>query len=196
MSTRAILPLATLLTLTTAGSGPLAAQAIALRDGPTPRPPTLAATYHLTLTSEWPGTGATEGCDNGGEEVVEGTLTRNSPGRYQGTFRRRTTLRFCGAHGASEVACTMTLNGSGRVAAVGDVVTDERSTSGRALRLRWTPEADHTAETEGACAPRFKDKVRAMYLSVRHGVEFPLPEAGAAPRTERLEGYAWTVAIE
>jgi len=35
-----------------------------------------------------------------------------------------------------------------------------------------------------------------MYLSVRHGVEFSLPAAGAAPRSERPEGYAWIVAVE
>jgi hypothetical protein len=195
MSTRSTLSLATALTLGTLGR-PLHAQAIALRDAPAARPPALAAAYHLTLTSDWPGTGDTEGCGNGGEEVVEGTLTRTGSDRYEGRFRRRTMLRFCGSHGASDAECTMTLSGSGMVTAVGNVVADGGSDSGRALRLVWTPEPGHSARTEGACAAGFKDKVKAMYLDVRHGVEFPLPPAGAAPRTERLEGYAWTVTIE
>jgi len=132
-----------------------------------------------------------------GEEVVEGTLTRRGPDRYEGTFRRHTILRFCGSHGtSSEAQCTMTLQGAGAVAAVGDVLADDQSESGRALRLTWTPEPGHSAGTEGACAPAFKDKVKALYLTVTHGVEFDLPAAGAAPRTERPEGYAWTVAIE
>jgi len=76
------------------------------------------------------------------------------------------------------------------------VLADNQSESGRGLRLTWTPEPGHSAETKGACAPGFKDKVKALYLTVSHGVEFDLPAAGAAPRTERPEGYAWTVAIE
>jgi hypothetical protein len=195
MSTRNILPLAGALTITTL-VGTLGAQAVALRDEPPARPPALAAIYHLTLTSDWPDNGATEGCGNGGEEVVKGTLSRRGPDRYEGTFRRRTILRFCGSHGRSEAECTMTLQGAGSVAAVGDVVADNQSESGRALRLIWTPEPGHTAETEGACTPGFMSKVKALYLSVRHGVELALPPAGAAPRTERPEGYAWTVTIE
>ena len=196
MSTRGILPLAGALIVTTL-VGTLGAQAVALSDERLPRPPALAATYHLTLTSNWPSNGDTEGCGNGGEEVVEGTLTRRGPDRYEGTFRRHTILRFCGSHGtSSEAQCTMTLQGAGAVAAVGDVLADDQSESGRALRLTWTPEPGHSAGTEGACAPAFKDKVKALYLTVSHGVEFDLPAAGAAPRTERPEGYAWTVAIE
>lgn len=195
MSTRGILPLAGALTVTTL-VGTLGAQAVALRDEPSARPPALAATYHLTLTSDWPDNGDTEGCGNGGQEVVEGTLTRRWPDRYEGTFRRRTILRFCGSHGTSEAECTMTLQGAGSVAAVGDVVADNQSESGRALRLIWTPKPGHTAKTEGACTSGFMSKVKALYLSVRHGVEFALPPAGAAPRAERPEGYAWTVTIE
>ena len=195
MSKRGILPLAGALIVTTL-VGTLGAQAVALRDEPSARPPALAATYHLTLTSDWPDNGDPEGCGNGGQEVVEGTLTRRWPDRYEGTFRRRTILRFCGSHGTSEAECTMTLQGAGSVAAVGDVVADNQSESGRALRLIWTPRPGHTAETEGACTPGFMSKVKALYLNVRHGVEFALPAAGAAARSERLEGYAWTVTIE
>jgi hypothetical protein len=35
-----------------------------------------------------------------------------------------------------------------------------------------------------------------MYLTARHGAEFALPNAGAAPRTERLEEYPWVVEVE
>jgi hypothetical protein len=195
MSTRDILPLAGALTLTTL-VGTLGAQAAALHDGLAARRPALAASYHLTLTSDWPSDGDPQGCGNGGREVIEGTLTRQGPDRYEGMLRRRTVLRFCGAHGMSDAECTMTLQGAGTVAAAGDVLAGEAGDSGRMLRLVWTPEAGHSAETEGACSPGFKNKVRAMYLSVRHGVEFSLPAAGAAPRTERPEGYAWIVAIE
>ena len=111
MRTRGILPLAGALTVTTL-VGTIGAQAVALREEPSARPPALAATYHLTLTSDWPGDGDPEGCGNGGQEVVEGTLTRRGPDRYEGTFRRRTILRFCGSHGTSEAECTMTLQGA------------------------------------------------------------------------------------
>jgi hypothetical protein len=35
-----------------------------------------------------------------------------------------------------------------------------------------------------------------MYLSTPHAVEFPLTSAGAGPRRERLENYAWKVELE
>jgi hypothetical protein len=76
------------------------------------------------------------------------------------------------------------------------VVADERSPSGRALRVAWTPDASHAARVSGECDAEFKLKVERMYLSVRHGVEFAVPNAGAAPRTERLEDFAWTVEVE
>ena len=195
MSTRGILPLAGALTLTTL-VGTLGAQAAALHGGLSVRRPALAASYHLTLTSDWPSDGDPQGCGNGGSEVVEGTLARHGPDRYEGTLRRRTVLRFCGAHGMSDAECTMTLQGAGKVAAVGDVLASGDGDGSRTLRLVWAPEAGHSAQTDGACSVDFKSKVRAMYLSVRHGVEFALPAAGAAPRTERPEGYAWIVAIE
>jgi hypothetical protein len=194
MSTRGILPLAGALTLTTL-VGTLGAQAAAVHEGLLVRPPALAASYHLTLTSDWPSDGD-PGCGNGGSEVVEGTLTRHGPDRYEGTLRRRTVLRFCGAHGMSNAECTMTLQGGGKVMAVGDVLAGADGDGSRILRLVWAPEAGHSAQTDGACSADFKSKVRAMYLSARHGVEFALPAAGAAPRTERPEGYAWIVAVE
>jgi hypothetical protein len=74
-------------------------------------------------------------------------------------------------------------------------VSDEASPSGSALRLSWTPRAQHAAEVQGACSADFKRSVRDMYLSVRHGAEFALPVAGQG-RRERLEDYAWTVQVE
>ena len=76
------------------------------------------------------------------------------------------------------------------------LVADEHSPNGRALRVTWTPGAGHAARVTGACDPEFKEKVERMYLSVRHGAEFALPDAGTAPRRERLENYAWTVEVE
>jgi hypothetical protein len=35
-----------------------------------------------------------------------------------------------------------------------------------------------------------------MYLSTPHAAEFPLTAEGSAPRTERLESYAWEVEVE
>ena len=71
----------------------------AMTVGPARPPAELAATYHVRLESAWPQVPADEGCENGGSETVEGTLTRNPTGDYGGTFTRRTHLLFCGAHG-------------------------------------------------------------------------------------------------
>jgi hypothetical protein len=38
--------------------------------------------------------------------------------------------------------------------------------------------------------------VEEMYLSVRHGAEFAVPAVGMGKWVERLENYAWTVAVE
>ncbi|HYC31952.1 MAG TPA: hypothetical protein VEB59_06650 [Gemmatimonadales bacterium] len=78
----------------------------------------------------------------------------------------------------------------------GTVATDDRSPRGRGLRVVWTPDATHAAKVSGECAADFKSKVGRMYLSVRHGVEFALPNDGAAPLRERLEDYAWVVEVE
>ncbi len=111
------------LVLTTA---PLAAQSFGLETAPADyRPAPLAAAYRLTLASDWPQLeGAEAGCENGGREVVEGLLTRSGPDRYEGCFHRRTTLRFCGAHGSSG-ACALVLHGDGTVLMTGVVVPDE-----------------------------------------------------------------------
>ena len=107
-----------------------------------------------------------------------------------------THLLFCGAHGTGGGACALTLDGRGGVTMRGVVVADERSPSGRALRVVWTPDAAHAAKVTGECVGDFKEKVERMYLTVRHGVEFALPNDEAAPRRERLEDYAWVVEVE
>jgi hypothetical protein len=47
-----------------------------------------------------------------------------------------------------------------------------------------------------ACGADFKEGMRLLYLSARHGAEFALPKTGAAPKAERLEEYAWIVEVE
>ena len=131
-------------------------------------------------------------CRNGGDEMVRGMVTRNAAGIYEGTLDRSTLLFFCGTHGVSGESCELVLEGDGKVVVRGVVVPDEASPSGSALRLSWTPRADHAAEVQGACSADFKRSVREMYLSVRHGAEFALPaagtgNAGAAGRL-RLDG--------
>jgi hypothetical protein len=158
--------------------------------------PALAERYRVRLESAWPQLPAGAGCVNGGNETVEGVLTRTGSEDYAGSFTRTTHLLFCGAHGVGGDACALTLDGEGGVEMRGVVVTDERSPSGRALRVAWTPDSAHLARASGACGADFKEKVERMYLSVRHGVEFALPKAGAAPRRERLEDFAWTVEVE
>ena len=164
---------------------PGAAQSFALDQ------PELAASYRVRLESAWPRLAHSADCENGGKETVEGMLTRAPSGDYSGTFTRSTRLLFCGAHGAGGgELCRLALRGEGAVTMRGTVV------DGRSLRVSWIPSPSHTAEVEGACATGFKEGVRRMYLTVPHGAEFALPAAGAAPKPERLEGYAWIVEVE
>ncbi len=198
MTTQRILGLLSGLALTTLPAAPAAGQTIALGEAAASRrPPLLADGYHLRLQSAWPQAGnAGEQCRNGGDEVVEGVLTRGADGAYHGRFDRRTLILFCGAHGAGGDACAIVLEGNGEVAMTGVVVPDETSPSGRALRVSWRPSPSHRAVVRGACSADFKRAVEEMYLSVRHGAEFAVPAAGTGRRRERLEGYAWTVEIE
>ena len=205
---RTITPLAAALAL--AGLTPMAGSAqsapssrpiaLSLADGPVPARPALKPVYHVRLTSTWPQDAAAGGCRNGGEETIEGTLTREADGNYTGTFARRTELLFCGAHGshpdAETAACELALTGQGDVSATGVVRDDASSPSGQEVRLVWTPAPGHQASVHGACAPAFKQAMKEMYLSTPHAAEFPLPPAGAGPRTERLENYAWEVELE
>ena len=89
----------------------------------------------------------------------------------------------------------MVLEGDGKVAMTGYVMADDSSPSGSALRLAWRPSPAHGADVRGACSADFKRAVEAMYLSVPHGLELPVPAAGARTRRERLEDYAWTVEV-
>jgi hypothetical protein len=177
---------------------PAAAQAIAYGEPPPirSRAEALAERYHVRLTSTWPQLAADDGCVNGGGEVVEGALIRTGADEYRGTLYRRTHLVFCGAHGPAGDRCALALDGEGGVVMRGMVMSDHTSPTGRVLRVGWTPAAGHAARVNGACAAEFKKRVERMYLTARHGVEFALPNAGAAPRTERLEDYAWVVEVE
>ena len=162
-----------------------------------PAPAVLKTAYHVRLDSTWPQESAGD-CRNGGEETLDGTLTRNTDGTYSGSFARNTRLLFCGAHGsegATAERCALTLRGEGRVTANGVVMEDETSPSGRSVRVEWTPVSGHSAAVTGACPAAFKDALRGMYLTTRHGAEFPLTTAGEGPRTERLENYAWAVEL-
>jgi hypothetical protein len=197
MMKRRMLGLTSGVALTILLTAPAATQAIAYRELPAPRPGApLADGYHLSLKSAWPQLGASRiACRNGGDEMVRGMVRRNAAGIYEGTLDRSTLLYFCGTHGVGGESCELVLEGDGSVAVQGVVVPDEASPSGSALRLSWTPRADHAAEVQGACSADFKRSVREMYLSVRHGAEFALPVAGEGMR-ERLEDYAWTVEVE
>jgi hypothetical protein len=197
MMKRRMLGLTSGVALTILLTAPAATQAIAYRELPAPRPGApLADGYHLSLKSAWPQLGASRiACRNGGDEMVRGMVSRNAAGIYEGTLDRSTLLFFCGTHGVSGKSCELVLEGDGSVAVQGVVVPDEASPSGSALRLSWTPKANHAARVQGACPADFKRSVREMYLSVRHGAEFALPLAGKGMR-ERLEDYAWTVEVE
>jgi hypothetical protein len=197
MMKRRMLGLTSGVALTILSTATAATQAIAYRELPAPRAAApLAAAYHLSLESAWPQLGTSGiACRNGGDEMIGGMVTRNAAGIYEGTLDRTTLLFFCGTHSASGTSCELVLEGDGSVAVQGVVVADEASPSGSALRLSWTPMADHLAEVQGECSADFKRSVREMYLSVRHGVEFALPVAGKGMR-ERLENYAWTVEVE
>jgi len=194
---RRMLGLTSGVTLTILSTAAAATQAIAYRELPAPRSAApLADTYHLSLESAWPQLGESAiACRNGGDELVRGMVIRNAAGIYEGTLDRSTLLFFCGTHGVSGESCELVLEGDGSVAVQGVVVRDDASPSGSAMRLSWTPMADHVAEVKGACSADFKRSVREMYLGVRHGAEFALPVAGKGMR-ERLENYAWTVEVE
>jgi hypothetical protein len=187
--------LLTSLAFTTLATAPAVAQVIASHEAPGLRRAALADAYHLRLRSAWPQLRSANDCRNGGDEIVEGMLTRDRDGTYHGSLDRRTRILFCGAHGTSGDACELVLEGDGKVLMSGVVVPDETSRSGNALRVSWRPSPSHGATVRGACSADFMRTAREMYLSVRHGAEFPLPAAGEALR-ERLENYAWRVEVD
>jgi hypothetical protein len=172
---------------------------LALTESPEPTSPhakaALKPAYRLRLTSTWPQETA-GGCRNGGEETVAGELALQADGSYAGTLTRRTTLLFCGAHGPGAAACSLVLAGTGPVTMAGLVLADQRSPSGRALRVTWSPAPGHRAEVTGECAEGFKTAVRAMYLSTPHAAEFPVTTVGSGPTTEELDSYAWKIELE
>ena len=175
---------------------PAAGQTVAYSDAAAPPGVALASAYHLRLESAWPQLAAADdACRNGGDETVEGLVTRGADVVYRCSFDRRTLILFCGAHGATGKACELVLEGDGKVAMTGYVVPDETSPSGSALRLSWRPSPTHGATVRGACSADFKLAVQEMYLSATHGVELAVPAAGAEPRVERLESYPWTVEV-
>ena len=198
MTTRRTLGLLSGLALTILSAAPAAGQAIAYGEAPAPRrAAALPGAYHLRLESAWPQFGAAaKECRNGGDEIVEGMLTRSVDGTYRGSLDRRTLIFFCGAHGIDGEACELVLEGDGKVAMTGVVVPDETSPSGNALRVSWRPSPTHGATVRGPCPADFKRSIEEMHLSVRHGAEFAVPAAGAGKRVERLQDYAWTVEIE
>jgi len=161
-----------------------------------PAPSALKPAYRIRLTSRWPQEPASTKCRNGGLETLTGTLARNDHGSYSGSFTRETRLLFCGAHRPATSACSLDLEGKGRVAMTGVVMADETSPSGRSIRVTWTPAAGHHAAVTGDCAEGFRQAVRGMYLSTLHAAEFPLTTVGSGPRTEDLENYAWTVELQ
>ena len=182
--------------ITMLSPGTATGQSMAYSEAAAPFGQGLSNTYRLRLESAWPQAAAGEGCRNGGDEIVEGVLRLGGDGVYRGSFDRRTLILFCGAHGAGGEACEMVLEGDGKVAMTGHVVPDDSSPSGRALRLGWQPSPAHGVVVRGACSADFKRSVETMYLSVPHGLELPVPAAGAGKRTDLLENYAWTAEVE
>ena len=128
-------------------------------------------------------------------EIVEGTLTRSPNGEYTGTFTRRTHLLFCGAHGVSAKACALVLDGEGLVAVQGLSWRTSEVRAAEGYRRCGRPRRTTPWKSGASAAAEFKQGVQRMYLTARHGAEFALPAAGAAPSSERLEDYAWIVEV-
>lgn len=157
----------------------------------------LASRYELHVVSDWPQYGIPgTSCVNGGQEVLNGTLSRLEGDSYGGTLERRTTIRFCGSHGqAQDQACSLTLTSHGPVEARGEVIPGAGPGPGATLALRWTTPADAAPDDiaiEGTCAPAFTARLRALYQGVSHAMEVPVPLLGEAPTLVRLE-QGWIV---
>jgi hypothetical protein len=153
--------------------------------------------YRIRLVSDWPQlTSGGLACLNGGQEVLEGTLTRTSDAGYSGTLRRTATIRFCGAHGGAREVCALTLTSVGTVTAEGNVTPTAAGWADPELALHWyAPTGASDAIVEGDCDPGFSASVRRMYLGVEHAIEFPLPAAGTGGRVTRLDDYGWIVDV-
>jgi hypothetical protein len=162
------------------------------------RPLVLRSSYKIRLTSAWPQLRTSGGeCVNGGQEVLEGVLTRSADGRYTGVFTRLTGFLFCGVHATAVEACQLSLAGSGEVEAVAQVYRHEEDSVGQGIALSWRPDPERSeVRITGSCIKTFEDRLEAMYLSALHQVEFTLPWAGSGPQVEDLEDYGWVVEID
>jgi hypothetical protein len=156
----------------------------------------LSETYHVRLVSAWPQLTLPDGsCNNGGEEQLEGTLVRDSSGRYRGVLTRSSTISFCGSHGPAREACSMTLSGAGSVNADVVLLGTIGGWGDHPVRMHWTPNlAETTTIVTGDCPGAFTDKLVAMYTSARHSLEFALP-AGVGSEVQQLEEYGWVVEV-
>ncbi|HXI21992.1 MAG TPA: hypothetical protein VNH46_12940 [Gemmatimonadales bacterium] len=154
--------------------------------------------YQVRLVSDWPQlSNGGLGCVNGGQEVLEGTLTRASDGGYEGTLRRTATIRFCGVHGGAREACALTLTSAGTVKAEGRVTPTAAGWADPELALTWfAPAGASDVVVEGDCDAGFNASLRRLYLGVAHSIEFPLPAAGTGRRVTRLDDYGWIVEVQ
>lgn len=158
----------------------------------------LRPSYRMRLVSDWPQlSGGGLGCVNGGQEVLEGTLTQTAEATYAGKFQRRATIRFCGAHAGATEMCALTLTAEGTVAASGTVALTRGDWTSPAIEFRWsTPDGASDAMVEGDCSAEFNEKVKQLYLSASHALEFTLPPAGEGRRTMALDDYGWIVDVQ
>lgn len=154
----------------------------------------LAASYTLNLVSDWPQLSVGGACFNGGQEALDGTLTRTAGGSYAGQLERRATILFCGVHGTAASACALTLSSRGPVEATGEILPSAAPDDAPVVQLAWSAAPGASEITIlGDCPEAFNDSLRRMYLAVTHSLEFPLPLAGEGARTVRLEDYGWIV---
>ncbi len=183
--------------LAAVGSGELRAQALAT-PARTPGPPlapavVLRSHYELRLSSAWPAPpGESRECNNRATETLAGSLRRVAEGRYEGRFRRRTRLGFCGTHGPAVKSCGAVLHGEGDVGVVGEIAY---SAGGRpTMTLVWQPVPGTTrVRVDGNCAVRFAGALERMYRDAVHSVDFAIPDEG--PHRIALEDYGRTLQI-
>lgn len=158
----------------------------------------LRPAYRLRLVSDWPQLSAGGlGCVNGGQEVLEGTLTQTGGTSYAGQFKRKATIRFCGAHAGATELCSLTLTAEGTVAARGTVAVARGDWTSPAIEFRWTtPDGASDVVVSGDCTAEFNEKVKRLYLSASHALEFTLPSASAPRQTTSLDDYGWIVDVQ
>jgi hypothetical protein len=156
----------------------------------------LADEYHVRLTSAWPQFIGADGCLNGGEETIDGTLERTADGGYAGVLRRMSRISFCGPHGPDVGSCGLTLNGDGAVRAT-VVFPGASGTNGQSSWLEWTPDpAASRTSVSGSCGGHFDGALQAMYLGASHGVELILPFEDSGALHQRIEDFGWVADVE